>query len=142
MANPDAFARAAAEEWRELLDRQRRVAGPQGRTACGPTTDNGFCINANHTPGCAASMSSATVKATFKRPGEPGYEAAWDAAREERRRMHEMVRTPAALKAEQERDRKAAEAKADKAHTAALRETGGNWAETGRGPEWLTARAR
>ena len=132
----DVRAAAARLKQMDLLEQARLNA--RANTLCGPPDDYGRCRSAYHTMQCAnANMTSASTRATFARADEPGYQAAWDAAREERRRMHEMLSSPAQLEAEREKERKAADTAAEKQRRAAMRETGANWATTRRGTAWL-----
>jgi hypothetical protein len=146
MANDGkSFAAVAASEWRSALDAMHRP-GPRTQpaaaaAACGPVTDTGLCRNTHHTPVCARSMSSAASRVGFARPGSAESDAAWLADRRERQYMASLVASPAETAALAERERKAAEAKAERERKAALRETGANWALTGRGTGWLTQAA-
>jgi hypothetical protein len=138
MSNEDmSFARLAADEMRALLLANRQRSGPQGRTGCGTLDDFGYCTNVSHSVACAASMSSAASKATFKIPGSREADEAWRAVAAERESLAAITRSPAAAAAHAEREAKAREREAERARKAALRETGANWATTGRGAGWL-----
>jgi hypothetical protein len=141
MANDDdSLTRLVLADREAALSRARARPGPhrpRAKAACGPVDDLGLCRNSHHEAGCARAMVSATSMATFVPPGGAEYEAAQQHAAAERARMRDMVRSPAARAAEAERQRNADEARAEKQRRAALRETGSNWATTGRGARWL-----
>ena len=127
-------ARLAADEWRAALGRNRAAAGPQGRTACGPVDDNGYCRSASHSVRCAESMSSAASKATFKVPGSAAADRAWLAAKAEREGQASMTSAPGV----EARSAKAREAAAERAERLARSRTGASWVTSGRNPEWMT----
>jgi hypothetical protein len=127
-------AQAAADEWRAALGRNRAAAGPQGRTACGPVDDNGYCRSGSHSMSCAESMSSAASKATFAVPGSRDADQRWRAAKIEREGQAAMTRAPGV----ELRAAKAREAAAEREERLARGRMGGSWVTSGRNPEWMT----